>query len=137
MKTTKLVLILFILSISSFSCQTAAEKKTDEFTKKFEGGWKLARLTGKRAVADSVVSKFPVTLNVEDTAFLFRQSTQYGETTYRNWVFEDSILLLPYSNRSMKEDTLRFRLLELTEKQLILQRKDSVSGFDTLYFEKY
>lgn len=138
MKIIKSFLFLSILPIIFFSCQFNSEKKTDEFAKKFEGGWKLSRLTGKRGVADSVVKKFPVTLNVEDTAFLFRQATQYGETTYRNWAFEDSILLLPYSNSSMQEDTLSFKLLELNEKQLILQRKDSSAvGFDTLYFERY
>jgi hypothetical protein len=138
MKIIKPFLLLSILSIILFSCQSNSEKNTDEFAKKFEGGWKLSRLTGKRGVADSVIKKFPVTLNVEDTAFLFRQATQYGETTYRNWSFEDSILCLPYSNSSRKEDTLIFKVLGLNEKQLVLQRKDSSNiGFDTLYFEKY
>jgi hypothetical protein len=138
MKIIKSFLLLSILPIILFSCQSNSEKKTDEFAQKFEGGWKLSRLTGKHGVADSVVKKFPVTLNVEDTAFLFRQATQYGQATYRNWIFEDSILLLPYSNSSMKEDTLIFKVLELTEKQLILQRKDSSTiGFDTLYFGRY
>ena len=138
MKTIKSLFLLSILSISLFSCQSSFEKRADDFAKKFGGDWKLAHLTGKRGVADSVVEKFPITLNVEDTAFLFRQATQYGQVTYRNWSFEDSILLLPYSNTSRKEDTLRFKLLKLTEKELVLQRKDSSSiGFDTLYFERY
>ena len=133
MKTIKSFLFLSILFTVLFSCQTNSEKKTNEFSKKFQGFWKLSRLT-----ADSVVAKFPVTLNVEDTAFLFRQTTQYGETTYRNWIFENSTLLLPYSNSSRKEDTLKFKVLEINEKQLTLQRKDSISvEFDTLYFEKY
>jgi hypothetical protein len=138
MKTIKSLLLLSILVLSLFSCQSNSEKQTDDFAKKFEGDWKLARLTGKRGVADSVVKNFPVTLQVEDTAFLFRQASQYGQVTYRNWSFNDSVLLLPYSNASRKEDTLHFKLLELNEKQLILQRKDSSNiGFDTLYFERY
>jgi hypothetical protein len=138
MKIIKSLLVLSILVISLFSCQNNSEKATDGFAEKFEGDWKLARLTGKRGVADSIIEKFPITLQVEDTAFLFRQASQYGQVTYRNWIFEDSILLLPYSNASIKEDTLNFKLLELNEKQLILQRKDSLLvGFDTLYFERY
>lgn len=140
MQIIKSFLLLSILSFFLFSCQTTSEKTMDNFSKKFEGDWKLKHLTGKRGVADSVVEKFPVTLQVEDTAFLFRQATQYGGTTYRNWIFEDSILLLPYSNPSRKEDTLKFKILKLNEKQLILQRNDSIrvgAGFDTLYFEKY
>ena len=138
MKTIKSFLLLAILSFFLFSCQNNSEKMKNEFAKKFEGSWKLFRLTGKRGVADSVIKKFPVTLNVEDTAFLFRQATQYGGTTYRNWIFEDSILLLPYSNPSRKEDTLKFKVLGLNLEQLILQRRDSLLiEFDTLYFEKY
>lgn len=138
MKTIKSLLVLSILFTTLFSCQNNSEKTTDGFAKKFEEDWKLARLTGKRGVADSVIKKFPVTLQVEDTAFLFRQATQYGQATYRNWSFEDSILSLPYSAHPMGEDTLKFKVLELKEKELILQRKDSTNtGFDTLYFEKY
>jgi hypothetical protein len=138
MKIIKLLLTFSILFIVLFSCQSNSEKTTDGFAKKFEGDWKLKHLTGKRGVADSVVEKFPVTLQVEDTAFLFRQATQYGQTTYRNWTFEDSTLLLPYSNSSIQEDTLFFKVLGLNDKQLILQRNDSLTtGFDTLYFERY
>ncbi len=127
------VLVTFLIS-----CQSSSEKATANFAKKFEGDWKLIYLKGKHGVADSVVKKFPVTLNVEDTAFLFRQATNFAGTTYRNWIYEDLILLLPYSNAERKEDTLRFRLLQLTEKELILERKDSSNvEFDTLYFEKY
>jgi hypothetical protein len=138
MKIIKSLLALSILFTILFSCQSSSEKIADEFAKKFEGDWKLARLTGKRGVADSVVKNFPVTLQVEDTAFLFRQASQYGQVTYRNWSFDDSVLLLPYSNASRQEDTLHFKLLEITEKELVLQRKDSSNvGFDTLYFERY
>ncbi len=138
MKIIKLSLFFFILGITLFSCQSNSEKKTSEFKKNFEGDWKLKHLTGKRGVSDSVIKKFPITLQVEDTAFLFRQASQYGQVTYRNWAFEDSILLLPYSNSSRQEDTLNFKLLKLTEKELVLQRKDSSNvGFDTLYFERY
>lgn len=138
MKIINSILLLFILSFFLFSCQTTSEKTVDSFSKKFEGDWKLKRLTGKHGVDDTVITNFPVTLNVEDTVFLFRQATQYGQATYRNWMFEDSTLLLPYSNASRKEDTLNFKLLKLSEKELILQRKDSSNtGFDTLYFERY
>ncbi len=138
MKTIKSFLLLSALITILFSCQSNSEKKTDEFAKKFDGSWKLKKLKGKRAVQDSIIAKFPVTLNVEDTAFLFRQATQYGQVTYRNWSFEDSILLLPYSNTSRQEDTLSFKVLGLNERELILERKDSLNaGFDTLYFERY
>lgn len=137
MKSMQFLKSFLLLSIL-FSCQSNSEKATANFAKKFEGDWKLIHLKGKRGVADSVVKNFPVTLNVEDTAFLFRQATNFAGTTYRNWIYEDLILLLPYSNASRQEDTLRFRLLQLTEKELILERKDSSNvGFDTLYFEKY
>ncbi|WP_375558608.1 hypothetical protein ACE193_12700 [Bernardetia sp. OM2101] len=140
MHITKLLLLFSTLFVFLFSCQTTSENTIEIFTKKFEGDWKLARLTGKRGVADSIVAKFPVTLNVEDTTFLFRQATQYGGTTYRNWIFEDSILLLPYRSHLMGEDTLNFKVLSINEKTLILQRNDSIrigAGFDTLYFERY
>ena len=138
MKIIKLHFFLSILFISLYSCQSRSEKNKTAFAKDFEGDWKLARLTGKHEVADSIIKKFPVTLNVEDTAFLFRQATQYGQVTYRNWDFEDSTLILPYSNNSRKEDTLCFKVLDINETALILQRKDNnFIGFDTLYFEKY
>lgn len=136
MKSTYLFLC-FVLSIL-FSCQSNLEKSNEEFARKFEGDWKLKRLTGEHEVADSVVEKFPVTLNVKDSAFLFKQATQYGQATYRNWIFDGTNLLLPYSTHLMGEDTLNFRLLELNEKELVLERQNKDSeGLDTLYFEKY
>ncbi len=82
MKIAKLLLLLSIVSTFLFSCQTNSGKVAAAFSEKFEGDWKLIRLDGKRGVADSVVKKFPITLNVEDTAFLLRQATQYAGTTY-------------------------------------------------------
>lgn len=138
MKIIKLFFPICVLFLTLFSCQSSSEKAATAFTKKFEGDWKLISLTGKRAIADSVIKKFPVTLNVEDSTFLFQQATQYGQATYRNWIFKDSILLLPYSNPQRQEDTLNFKLLSLTDKELVLQRKDKTSlAFDTLYFERY
>ena len=130
-------LLSFLLFLGIFACQKNSEQNT-EFAKAFEGDWKLKKLTGERRVADSVIKKFPVTLNVKDTAFLFRQATQYGQATYRNWIFEDSMLLLPYSNAEMQEDTLFFKVLNINEKELTLQRQNKMlKGFDTLYFERY
>ena len=139
LKSFLLLSILFTVLVTFlFSCQSNSEKATANFAKKFDGDWKLIHLKGKRGIADSVIEKFPVTLNVEDTAFLFHQATNFAGTTYRNWIFEDLILFLPYSNAERKEDTLHFRLLQLTEKELILERKDSLNvEFDTLYFERY
>ncbi|WP_338760043.1 hypothetical protein WAF17_12840 [Bernardetia sp. ABR2-2B] len=138
MKIIKLSLLFPILLMFLCSCQSSSEKTDNEFAQKFEGDWKLVRLIGKNGVDDSVVEKFPITINVEDTTFLFRQATQYGQATYRNWIFEDSILLLPYSNSLMQEDTLFFKVLTLDTKNLVLQRRDSsFTGFDTLYLERY
>ncbi|WP_291721329.1 hypothetical protein [Bernardetia sp.] len=136
MKNISLFLFL-VFSILS-SCQNSLEKNNEEFAEKFEGDWQLKKLTGERGVADSVIEKFPITLSVEDTAFLLKQATQYGQTTYRNWVFDGSTLFLPYSNEEFQEDTLTFKLLKLNEKELTLERHNKdLEGLDTLYFEKY